>query len=113
MLTPANCCPVCVYDDFACKDAQAAYATLKSALLEKYSYGCMQDSDCVAVTTDNRCESCSNAAVWTAVADSYRANLSGFAQMSCSSCDAPIDFPCAPPTDVACVQGRCGFTSLK
>jgi hypothetical protein len=109
---PGSCCPHCAADvnAAACVKGRVQYAMQRQAMLDKYSYGCASNSECVAVIPRNACEQgCSNAALWYGLADSFEANLSALASMTCSSCmQAQVPF-CEPSPKPSCFDGRCAF----
>lgn len=107
-----ECCPRCSPDANVglCEKGQQEYRAFRAELLNKYSYGCASNSECVLIAPVNLCEQgCSYAVVWYGVADSFDTNLSNAADMTCSSCpQGPIP-PCAAPPTPKCVAGQCAL----
>lgn len=107
-LLPGLCCPVCVDDPMTgCAEGRMSYQADKNELLSKYEFGCKQDSDCAVISTDNACEQCAYAAVWSDAAVGYQASVNGFAANYCSECPPQPPAPCAPPTGVYCIANVC------
>jgi len=110
-----DCCPVCVLDDTAaCMKGQQAYASVRNELLNKYRYGCSNASECTVIGPINQCENgCAYTAVWYGASDSFVSNLLNAADTYCSTCKQGPTPPCAPPSPPVCIEGRCGFDTLK
>jgi len=110
---PDNCCPVCI-PNVSCEEGRMAYQASKDMLASKYAFGCRLDSDCVAVSPTNSCETgCSYTAISESALTSWQSNLDSFASMDCASCAAggpppPIP-PCEPPPPPRCLAGQCTF----
>ena len=105
---PGQCCPICVDDPTtSCAEGRMAYQAEKSQLLNKYEFGCTQDGECSVINADNACERCAFAAVWSATAISYQANVDAFAATYCSACPPQPEPPCAPPTGAYCIGNVC------
>jgi hypothetical protein len=91
----------------SCEDGKVGYQQAKAELLTKYEFGCMVDAECAALVTSNACELCAYVAVWSSVAQSYEANVNGFADGYCGACPPAPQVKCAPPPSAVCVSGIC------
>jgi hypothetical protein len=109
---PGQCCPTCVPSTMtACATGEKNYASVKAALLSKYTYGCATDADCVTLAATNRCEpgGCAWVPVWKGAADSLNSNLANDAAMDCAACGVAPVLSCAPPPVATCVNEQCQF----
>jgi hypothetical protein len=85
------------------------YAATLSSALNKYSYGCSSDADCVGVEPNNRCgPDCQYFAIWQPVAADFTNNLSSVAATDCANCPVTPTPPCTEPAQpVHCLDGQC------
>ena len=106
--TPDQCCGSCVPDDAACSKGQAAYRSLRKALLaDPSALECSQNADCKLLTPNPSCgDQCATVPVSAPAAISIGQQLSQFADANCSTCTV-IYPPCALPPPPICIGGQC------
>lgn len=103
-----GCCFHCEREEDPCLQQKEDYLSYRSALIEQFSsYGCKQDTDCVAFYIQN---SCDNACRLT-ITGARRAVIDGLNNYATSNCNEGC-FPdpkpdCGDPPIPFCLDGLC------
>jgi hypothetical protein len=97
--------------DPECTMGQAAYASFRQSLLEKYNEpGCNEDSDCSLIAEANRCDLAVCPTVVSSVeAMNALANLTATAGTDCATCPDSTGepLPQCPAVVALCSNGKC------
>lgn len=106
------CCPVCVPDDApTCEEAQMLYQRNRADWLATYEgQSCLHEQDCMFLTEHNRCSTTCGTPLGLDAIASLEPLLSMFAEVTCSSCPAPVPQPCPAPPALTCVYGNCRYS---
>lgn len=102
-------CYHCELDQMACDASHDRYRQFRAILIDKYSQGCTQDTDCIGFHDQNLCGTFDcGSAVLTALSPSLAENLGSYAQTTCSpDCPPEPVLPCKAPAPIRCVANRC------
>jgi hypothetical protein len=106
-----ECCPVCVKDDaLPCERAQQLYQEFRAQWLAQYDgQGCIQEPECTMMWEYNRCSATCGTPLGLDASSRIEAELSAFAEETCTSCPSPVATPCPSPPPLACFEGNCQY----
>jgi hypothetical protein len=109
-----ECCSVCVRNDApTCEETQLLYQELRAQWFATFEgHSCLHEQDCGLLAEFNRCSTSCGVPLGIDAIAQLGPTLSMFAEVTCTSCPAPVAPPCPEPPALTCVGGNCQYSEL-